>query len=310
MALLKETKCKLLTIVFILTIFGCASAKYVRVEKYASSDGTCKGSIRVTYNITDEDDAEGVDTCLMGIDGDTKVLETVEGPSDADLFIHKLNVKYFKDSTCTTEHGGLGYDGASVREGLCYKGTDHIEANIQSYRYTITSDNMLMESRFDDSINCTGYNPSRHYFTYSTLTYKRDGVTRNDSTDPKYPNPRVVDTFTDDGEKGISQECLYVCPKPYINTFGEEACPTNASYYVTWTVDTKFQGKTTDLTSFFMVLLYIGLVPFGTMIIFWGPVTAMRRSKNPKIKKVTVVQVTPARGFDGVATAPRKKAKI
>ena len=59
-----------------------------------------------------------------------------------------------------------------------------------------------------------------------------------------------------------------------------------------------------------MVLLYIGLVPFGTMIIFWGPVTAMRRSKNPKIKKVTVVQVTPARGFDGVATAPRKKAKI
>ena len=46
------------------------------------------------------------------------------------------------------------------------------------------------------------------------------------------------------------------------------------------------------------------------MIIFWGPVTAMRRSKNPKIKKVTVVQVTPARGFDGVATAPRKKAKI
>ena len=75
-------------------------------------------------------------------------------------------------------------------------------------------------------------------------------------------------------------------------------------------MDTKFQGKTTDLTSFFMVLLYIGLVPFGTMIIFWGPVTAMRRSKNPKIKKVTVVQVTPARGFDGVATAPRKKAKI
>ena len=65
-----------------------------------------------------------------------------------------------------------------------------------------------------------------------------------------------------------------------------------------------------DLSSFFLILLYIGLIPFGSFVLFWGPVTAMRKSKNPKIKKVTIVQVTPAGGFDGVATIGRKKAKI
>ena len=156
-----------------------------------------------------------------------------------------------------------------------------------------------METRFFDSPNCTGYNPSQLQFRYASYYH---GDEQEDL------NPRIAGE--NDPKKRV--ECLLLCSHRQLNIYGELECAEGKSYYATWVLDTKHRGKTVSLNSFFMIILYIGLVPFGTLVVFWGPVTAMRKQKDPKVKKITVVQVTPAANpFTGVGVGqPRRKAKI
>ena len=90
----------------------------------------------------------------------------VDESNYTSLFKHRLLVKYFQDSACTKRHDGLPYYAASVREGECYSGETHVEQNrsslsenqtyafssVKSYKFTLVSENMLMETRFFDSL--------------------------------------------------------------------------------------------------------------------------------------------------------------